>query len=87
MKTIILISTLATTFILNASNLDNKELKLKLEPQTSYDENMRYEQKVEEYKEIEEKRRKKDIDIDVNVDVNKEQKSIDKLKLDMGTKF
>lgn len=64
---------------------ENKELILKLKPEIIYDENSKYEEpKIYDNTK---KEKKSNLDIDVNVDVNKEERTIDKLKLDMGTNF
>ena len=87
-KPILLISTLVSTILLNSSEITIKEpLNLDLESKYKYDENMKYEQPVKEYDEEKEEKKKSGVDIGVDVDVNKEEKSIDKLKLDMGTNF
>lgn len=82
MKRILLI----TTFISIFFTVFAQDIKLKLEDKNSYDENMKYDN-IQKYTEEKEKKKESDVDIDVNVDINKEQKTIDKLKLDMGTKF
>lgn len=77
--------------ILSANNLvkkDNKEadVLLKLEQKNIYDENQKYNE-VEKYDENSEIKKKPDLDIGVDVDVNKEEKTIDKFKIDIGKNF
>jgi hypothetical protein len=70
--------------ILKNETLNDKDIILELEPEIKYDENLKY----SEIKSYEKSQKKKtDSNINVDVDINKETKTIDKLKLDMGTKF
>lgn len=64
---------------------NNKDLILELKPQSTYDESSRYDE-VEKYDDSKEKK-DSNVDIDIDINVNKEEKKIDKLKLDMGTNF
>ena len=70
-------------FINQETNIDSI---LKIKPPIKYDENLKY-QEINEYNESKKKDSKSDYDFGVNVDVNKELRTIDSLKLDVGTNF
>ena len=70
-------------FINQETNIDSI---LKIKPPIKYDENLKY-QEINKYNESKKKDTKSDYDFGVDVDVNKELKTIDGLKLDVGTNF
>ena len=59
---------------------------VKIKPEINYDENFKYE-KVEEYKEPEEKEYKKKYDFGFDMNINKEERTIDYWKIDLKTNF
>ena len=70
-------------FINQETNIDSI---LKIKPPIKYDENLKY-QEINKCNESKKKDTKSDYDFGVDVDVNKELKTIDGLKLDVGTNF
>lgn len=85
MRTILSLSIIFMFFSINvfAEEKKEKELILTLNPENKYDLNEKYEE-VEEYKE---KRKKRDSNISIDTDINKETKTVDKVKIDMGAEF
>lgn len=78
---------------LNVSSLYSEEIKekniesiLKLKPLIKYDENLKY-QEINKYKKNEEIKKKSNYDFGVDVDINKEERTIDGIKIDIGTNF
>lgn len=73
--------------VINTS-IYSQEIKsvVKIKPQINYDENFKYE-KVEEYKEPEEKEYKQKYDFGFDMNINKEERTIDYWKIDIKTNF
>jgi hypothetical protein len=78
---------------LNVSSIYSQEIKeenidsiLKLKPPIKYDENLKY-QEINKYIESWEKNKKSNYDFGINVDINKELKTIEGIKIDVGTNF
>jgi hypothetical protein len=90
------ISSLFVLLILNTlssfamDNYINKETNidsiLKIKPPIKYEENLKY-QEINKYTESKSSDKKSNYDFGVNVDINKELRTIDALKLDVGTNF
>jgi len=82
---LILIKLFLFTFLVNAKPLE--EMTINLNPEIIKD---KY-QPIDRYEKPEElpskDKKEEDTSINLDVDVNKEQKQIDSLKLDVGTKF
>jgi len=57
-----------------------------VKPEIKYDENLKYE-KIEDYRSYEEKQEKKEFDFGIDIDINKEERTIDLLKIDVQTNF
>lgn len=57
-----------------------------IKPEIKYSENLKYE-KIEDSMSYEEKQKKKDFDFGINIDINKEERTIDLLKIDVQTNF
>ena len=70
-------------FINQETNIDSI---LKIKPPIKYNENLKY-QEINKYSESKNKDTKSTYDFGVDVDVNKELRTIDSLKLDIGTNF
>lgn len=70
-------------FIDQETNIDSI---LKIKPPIKYNENLKY-QEINKYNEPKNKDAKSDYDFGIDVDVNKELRTIDSLKLDIGTNF
>lgn len=65
---------------------DTLESTLNIQPPINYHQNQKYEE-VLEYKENSEEEKENALDFGVDLDVNKELMTIDRLKIDLGTKF
>ena len=83
---------LVLTF-LNGSSIYSQEIKetniesiLKLKPPIKYDENLKY-QEINKYIEPWGKNKKSNYDFGINVDINQELKTIEGIKIDVGTNF
>jgi hypothetical protein len=59
---------------------------LKIQPPIKYDENLKY-QEINKYKEPKDKEIKSNYDFGLNVDINKEERTLDGFKIDVGTNF
>jgi hypothetical protein len=69
------------------NNLEtNIDSILKIKPETNYSENLKY-QEINKYKEPKDKDLKSNYDFGFNLDVNKEERSIEGIKIDVGTNF
>ncbi len=77
-----------SSLIIINSSIYSQEVKsvVKIKPEINYDENFKYE-KVEEYKEPEEKEYKKKYDFGFDMNINKEERTIDYWKIDLKTNF
>jgi hypothetical protein len=72
-------------FLISQLNGNEIESILKIKPQTSYYENLRYEN-INKFKEKKEDE-KKEYDLGINIDINSELMTIEGFKIDIGTKF
>ncbi|MDY0051464.1 MAG: hypothetical protein RBR65_02890 [Aliarcobacter sp.] len=59
---------------------------LKIKPEIKYDENLKY-QEINKYTETKDKEIKSNYDFGVDVDVNRELRTLDSFKIDVGTNF
>jgi hypothetical protein len=59
---------------------------LKIKPEINYDENLKY-QEINKYKESYDKEIKSNYDFGFYLDVNKEERTINSIKIDVGTNF
>ena len=59
---------------------------LKIKPEINYDENLKY-QEINKYKESNDKEIKSNYDFGFYLDVNKEERTINSIKIDVGTNF
>ena len=59
---------------------------LKIKPEIIYDENLKY-QEINKYQHAKDKEIKSNYDFGINVDINKELRTIEGLKIDVGTNF
>ncbi|MDD3055757.1 MAG: hypothetical protein PHE16_07715 [Aliarcobacter sp.] len=57
-----------------------------IKPEIQYNENIKYEN-IENYKSYEEKKEKKKFNFGIDIDINKEERTIDLLKIDVQTNF
>jgi len=73
---------------LNISILSAQDIEsiLKLKPDIKYDENLRYEE-ISKYKIPEDKEIKSNYDFGIYIDYNKELRTIEGVKIDVGTNF
>lgn len=89
---------LAIPFFIYASdniNLENKNLDIKIvdpkmktiKTKEDYKDNQALEKEPEPFEKDSEEKKSDGIDIDGSVDIDKEKKSIDKININMGTKF
>ena len=65
------------------SNIDSI---LKIKPQTKYYEDLKY-QEIKKYQDLNDKEIKSDYEFNFNIDINKEERTIDGIKIDIGTHF
>ncbi|MBU0924111.1 hypothetical protein KKG81_04440 [bacterium] len=69
------------------NNLEtNIDSILKIKPEINYSENLKY-QEINKYKESKNKEIKSHYDFGFNLDVNKEERTIEGIKIDVGTNF
>ena len=59
---------------------------LKIKPELKYNENLKY-QRVDEYIIKKDKEIKSNYDFGFNIDVNKEERTLEGIKIDIGTNF
>ncbi|MDZ7817278.1 MAG: hypothetical protein U5K55_01130 [Aliarcobacter sp.] len=59
---------------------------LKIKPEIKYDENLKY-QEINKYNEVKSNEIKSNYDFGFNLDINKEKRTIDSIKIDIGTNF
>lgn len=73
---------------LQISNAFAKDIEsiLKIKPDIKYDENLKYEE-INKYSESKDNDIKLNYDFDIHVDYNKELKTIEGIKIDVGTNF
>ena len=64
----------------------NVDSILKIKPEIKYNENLKY-QEINKYQEIKNNELKSNYDFGFNLDINKEQRTIDSIKIDVGTNF
>ena len=70
-------------FINQETNIDSI---LKIKPQTKYYEDLKY-QEIGKYQDLNDKEIKSDYEFNFNIDINKEERTIDGIKIDIGTHF
>ena len=69
------------------SSLDtNIDSILKIKPDINYYENLKY-QEIKKYQKLKEKEIKSTYDFGFNIDINKEERTLDGIKIDIGTNF
>ncbi len=77
-----------TSLLILTNSIYAKEIEsiVKIKPEIKYDENIKYE-KIEDYRSFEENKNKNDFKFGIDVDINKEERTIDLLKIDVQTNF
>ena len=79
-----------TSLLILTNSIYAKEIEsiVKIKPEIKYDENIKYE-KIEDYRSFEENKNinKNDFNFGIDVDINKEERTIDLLKIDVQTNF
>lgn len=78
-------------FISNVSSLPhqlepNIDSILKIKPPTNYYQSLKY-QEIKKYQDVKDNEVKSDYDFGFNLDINKEEHTIDGIKIDIGTHF
>ena len=73
--------------LLKRKSYENKYwFNSKIKPEINYDENLKY-QEINKYKESYDKEIKSNYDFGFYLDVNKEERTINSIKIDVGTNF
>ncbi|AXX88669.1 hypothetical protein CKA55_10415 [Arcobacter suis] len=77
-----------TSLLILTNSIYAKEIEsiVKIKPEIKYDENIKYE-KIEDYRSFEENKNKNDFNFGIDVDINKEERTIDLLRIDVQTNF
>jgi hypothetical protein len=65
---------------------NNIDSILKIKPEIKYNENLKY-QEINKYKDSKDKEIRSSYDFGINVDINKELRTIEGIKIDVGTNF